>query len=67
MNVLVAGGVARSGMSFMQIPIFEGTTAELTLSTSSLGQFHLYLSEPIILIPSSLNQFDNTYVEVIYS
>ena len=66
MNVLVAGCVPRSGMSFMQIPIFEGTTAELTLSTSSLGQFHLYLSEPIILIPSSLNQFDNTYVEVIY-
>ena len=62
-NVLVAGCVPRSGMCFMQIPIFQSTSAELTLSPSSFGQFNLYLSEPILLIPSSLKQFANTYVE----
>ena len=47
----------------MQIPIFDKTSAELTLSPSSAGQFNLYFSDPIILIPSSLKQFQNTYIE----
>ena len=60
--MLVAGCVPRSGMSFMQIPIFKSTSAELSLSQFPRGQFDLYLSEPIYLVPASLKQFPDTFV-----